>query len=83
MENDLNIFDNGRRPKFFQMEDDLNFFQMEDELNFVLGNILSWNLVCNIGSTQLDEIWFFGLKTENDIIFFQMEDNLKNATGNN
>ena len=41
MEDDLNIFENGRRPQFFfkgrrpqlfEMEDDLNFFQMEDDL---------------------------------------------------
>jgi hypothetical protein len=25
MEEDLNIFSNGRQPQFFQMEDDLNF----------------------------------------------------------
>ena len=41
---------------FLKMEDDLNFFQMEDDLNFVLGNLGSWFLVCNIVSTQLDEI---------------------------
>ena len=37
MEDDFNIFSNGRRPKKFQMEDNLNYFQMEDDLNFVLG----------------------------------------------
>ena len=30
---------------------------MEDHLNFLLGNPISWFLVCNIVSTQLDEIW--------------------------
>ena len=34
-------------------------FQMEDNLNFVLGIIGSKNMVCNIGSTQLDEIRLF------------------------
>ena len=34
MEDDLNIFSKGRRPKYFQMEDDLNFFQMKDDLIF-------------------------------------------------
>jgi hypothetical protein len=61
MEDDLNIFENGRRHKFLQMEDDLNL---------VLGNLGSWFLVCNIVSTQLDEIW----KTTS--IFLKIEDDL-------
>ena len=47
MEDNLNFFENGRRPKFnfkngrrpqifFQMEDDLKHFRMEDKLNFFL-----------------------------------------------
>ena len=55
------------------MEDDLNFFQMEDVLNFVLDNIGSWLLVCNIVSTQLDEIFktkYFFLKMEDKFNFF-------------
>jgi hypothetical protein len=32
MEDDLNIFENGRRPLFFLKEDDLNFFENEDDL---------------------------------------------------
>ena len=70
MEEDLNIFENRRRPQFFQME---------DNLNFVLGNIWSWNLVCNIGSTQLDEIWRttpIFLKMEDDLSFLKMENDL-------
>ena len=35
MEDDLNIFENGRRPQFLKMEDDLNFLKMEDNLNFL------------------------------------------------
>jgi hypothetical protein len=27
MEDDLNIFENGRQPQFFLKEDDLNFFE--------------------------------------------------------
>ena len=27
MEDDLNIFENGRRPPFLKKEDDLNFFE--------------------------------------------------------
>jgi hypothetical protein len=56
MEDDLNFFQMEDDLNFFQMEDDLNFFQMEDDLNFVLGDLGSWFLVCNIVSTQLDEI---------------------------
>ena len=71
LEDDLNIF---------KMEDDLNFFQMEDDLNFDLSNKWSWKLVCNIGSTQLDQIWrttSIFLKMEDDFNFLTMEDDLK------
>ena len=35
MEDDLNFFENGRRPQFFlKMEDDLKFLKMEDNLNY-------------------------------------------------
>ena len=34
MEDDLFFFQNGRRPNFSKVEDDLNFFKMEDDLNF-------------------------------------------------
>ena len=35
MEDDLNLFRNGRQPHFFsKMEDDLIFFKMEEDLNF-------------------------------------------------
>jgi hypothetical protein len=30
---------------------------MQDDLNFVLGNLGSLFLVCNVASTQLDEMW--------------------------
>ena len=33
MEDDLNFFENGRQPHFFQMEDNLNLIQIEDDLN--------------------------------------------------
>ena len=52
------------------MENNLNFFQMEDDLHLILGNIGSWILVCNIGSTQLDKIWKI------TSIFLKMEDNI-------
>ena len=32
MEDDLKQFENGRRPKFFLNEDDLNFLKNEDDL---------------------------------------------------
>ena len=32
MEDDLNVFENGRRPQFLKMENDLNFFKNEDDL---------------------------------------------------
>jgi hypothetical protein len=34
MEDDINIFENERRPKCLKMDDDLNFLTMEDYLNF-------------------------------------------------
>ena len=34
MEDDLNFFKNGRRPKFSKMEGDLNFSKIEEDLNF-------------------------------------------------
>ena len=30
MEDDLNCFENGRRPNFLKMEDDLKFLKVED-----------------------------------------------------
>ena len=70
MEDDRTFFEMEDDLIFFQIEDDLNSFQMEDDLNFVLGNLGSWFLVCNIVSTQLDEIW----KTTPS--FLKMEDDL-------
>jgi hypothetical protein len=35
MEDDLNFFENGRRPQFLEMEDNLNFLEMEYNLNFL------------------------------------------------
>ena len=35
MEDNLNIFENRRRPQFFQKEDGLNIFQMKDDLNLI------------------------------------------------
>ena len=67
MEDDLNIFKNGRRPQFFQMDDDLNL---------VLGNPRTWFSVCNLILTQLDEIWkttSIFLKMEDDLDFCQMD----------
>jgi hypothetical protein len=61
------------------MEDDLNFFQLEDDLYFVLGNLGNWFLVCNIVSTQLDEIKrrpHFFLKMEDELNNLFMEDDL-------
>ena len=83
VEDDLHFFENGRRPHFFQMEDDLNF---------VLGNLGSLFLVCNIVSRRggrgdqaqknlkinfkkLDEIWKMTSifwKIEDHLNFFQM-----------
>ena len=49
MEENLNIFENGGRPQFFQLEDDLHF---------VLGTHRKLILVCNIFLTQLDVSMF-------------------------
>ena len=35
MKDNLNIFFNGRRPQFLEMEDDLIFLEIEDDLNFL------------------------------------------------
>ena len=66
MEEDLNIFENGRRPPFLKKEDDLNFDP---------GNPGNGFFICNLISTQLYEIW---KKTS---IFLKMEDKLKLALG--
>ena len=34
MEDKLNIFENGKRPQFLKIEEDLNILKMEDDLNF-------------------------------------------------
>jgi hypothetical protein len=34
MKYDLNFFENGRQPHFFNMEDEQNIMKMEDNLNF-------------------------------------------------
>jgi hypothetical protein len=56
MEDDLIFFQMEDDLNLFRMEDDLNFFLMEDDLNFELGDLGSWFLVCNILSSQPDEI---------------------------
>ena len=38
MEDDLNIFENGRQPQFLETEDDLNFQEMADDINFFFEN---------------------------------------------
>ena len=52
---------------------------MEDNLPFVTGNLGNWFLVCNIVSTQLDEICkttYSFLKIEDYLNFSTMEDDL-------
>jgi hypothetical protein len=71
----------GRQAQYFlwKLKPTSILFQMEDDLYFVLGNLGNWFLVCNIVSTQLNEIWnttsfFFKLKPTS--IFWKMEDDL-------
>ena len=40
MEDDLNSFENGRRPQHFENGKRPNFSKMEDDLNF-----LKWNMI--------------------------------------
>ena len=53
MEDDLNFFQNGRRPYFSKVEDDLNFFKMEDDKKK-----LKWNSITKISSLGcLEQNW--------------------------
>ena len=83
MEDDLNIFENGRQPQYFwkwkttsiflKMEDDLNIFQMQDDLFFQMKNYLIFFQIDNLNLIQM----------EYDLIFLHMKENLKrknNAT---
>ena len=36
MEDDLNFFENGRRPHFWEIKNDLKYFQMEVNLNILV-----------------------------------------------
>jgi hypothetical protein len=63
MEDDLNIFENGRRPQLFRKRKTTSF-------QAVLGNLGSWLFVCSFILTQLEDIW----KTTS--IFLKMEDDL-------
>jgi hypothetical protein len=67
MEDDLNIFENGRRPQlFFCKEDDLNFFEKGKRPKKKLYN-----------PKQLKVKTIIVLKMEDDLKFLKTEDGLK------
>jgi hypothetical protein len=75
MEDDLTIFENGRRPQFFSKEDDLIFLE-----NVRLPQKKLWNhkqLKVKINNILKMEDNLIFIKKEDDLNFFKTKDDLK------